>query len=109
MAMDTACAKLREAGLLLLHSSLDGTLRRTPLSSRDWLERMIVIAPLIQRGVTAAIKAWNEEAQPRPLEILPGLWAAAIPRVERRKRIGYAILFIPTEVFLQSEFLPACC
>ncbi len=109
MAEGTACTKLREAGLLLLHSSLDGTLRRTPLSSRDWLERMVVVAPLVQRGVTAAIKEWNEELQPRPLEILPGLWAAAIPRVERRKRIGYAVLFIPTEEFLQSEFLSACC
>lgn len=101
--------QLREVGLVLLHCTTDGALERTSNSSCDWLERIIVTAPLVQRGLKTATSGWNDQESPTSHEVLPGLWAAPIPCVERRKRAGYIVFFIPTVEFLQSEFLNACC
>lgn len=103
------CARLRRAGLVLLRCAPDGSLERVAELERDWLVRLAAAAPVVQRALRQVVTAWNGCEQPELVELLSGWWAAPIPLVERRKRVGYAVLLVPSDELLKSEFLAACC
>ena len=99
---------LRELGLLLVSCSADGALT-SRRSDRDWLADLLQAPTLVKRSLMEAASAWNEQARPTAVELVPGLWAAPALLQERRSTVGFTCALIPTRELLDSEHLSAMC
>ena len=107
--MDALCVSLREAGIVLLTTDLDGALLPTRASDIDWFASLFCHSPLFARALSQAAEIWREQPQPPLVELFPGCWIAAQPRMARRRRTGYVVVVLVTHDFLASEQLAAMC
>jgi len=101
--------RLRDVGMLLLACSETGELLAKPPLGRDWLSDLFCASPLFARAVAQAAEQWVEAAEPGAVQVLPGVWLAPIPLVNRRRISGYSLAVIPTGQLLESEQLLALC
>ncbi len=101
--------RLRDVGLLLLDCDATGKLISRPPPGRDWLTDLFCQAPIFIISLRQAAAEWAEQDPLHPLEVFPGCWLAPLPRVVRRRRIGYTVAVIATTPFLDSEQLSAMC
>ena len=101
--------RLREVGLLLLDCDATGKLISRPPPGRDWLIDLFCQAPIFIISLRQAAAEWAQQEPLQPLEVFPGCWLAPLPRVVRRRRIGYTVAVITTTPFLDSEQLSAMC
>lgn len=101
--------RLRAVGIATLQCDLDGGIEPRVRPEPDWLAMLLRASPLFQSGLRTAAKRWSNVDAPVPVEIVPGLWAAAIPRAIRRRREGYIVAIIPTMNLVGSEHLAAMC
>ncbi|MCH7798650.1 MAG: HD-GYP domain-containing protein [Planctomycetes bacterium] len=101
--------RLRDVGLLLLDCDATGKLVSRPSPGRDWLTDLFCQAPIFIISLRKAAAEWARQEPVRPLEVFPGCWLAPLPRVARRRRIGYTVAVIATTPFLDSEQLSAMC
>ncbi len=101
--------RMREVGLLLLDSDETGKLIARPSPGRDWLVDLFCQAPIFIISLRQAAAEWAQQDPPTPIEASPGCWFAPMPRVVRRRRIGYTVAVIVTTPFLHSEQLSAMC
>ncbi len=101
--------RLREVGLLLLDCDETGKLIARPSPGRDWLADLFCQAPIFIISLRQAAAQWAEQNPPTPIEASPGCWLAPLPRLMRRRRIGYTVAVIVTTPFLESEQLSAMC
>jgi HD-GYP domain-containing protein (c-di-GMP phosphodiesterase class II) len=103
-------AMLREIGMVLLSCDMSGVLATSRKTARrDWLTELVRAPRVVRRGLALACEQWADEACPQPLELVPGLWCASVPLRDRRDRVGYALIAIPTRDLLESEQLSAMC
>ncbi|MDP7574325.1 MAG: hypothetical protein QF723_04375, partial [Phycisphaerales bacterium] len=103
-------AMLREIGMVLCSCDLSGVLAPSRQTTRrDWLTELVRTPGLVRRGFKDACEQWGDESTPQPFELVPGLWCAAVPLRNRRDRVGYALIAIPTSELLKSEHLSAMC
>ncbi len=102
--------RLRGLGILLLTCSETGELlARTP-SGRDWLADLVCQSPLFLDAIKHATAKWRaEEASLDTTEVVPGVWLAPMPLINRRRVAGYSIAVIFTERLLRAEQLRAMC
>ncbi len=101
--------RLRDVGLLLLDCDKTGRLVSRPAPGRDWLTDLFCQAPIFIIALRKAAAQWAEQSEFEPLEVFPGCWMSALPKVNRRRRIGYAVAVIITGDFLECEQLSAMC
>ncbi len=101
--------RLREIGLLLLDCDMAGHLNSRPLPGTDWLSDLFCLSRIFRGALREAAGEWKQLDEPTGLEMFPGCWLYPMPRVSRRRRIGYAVVVIFTEAFLDCEQLSAMC
>ncbi len=101
--------RLREVGLLLLDCDTTGHLNSRPLPGADWLSDLFCLSRIFRGALREAAGKWKQLDELTGLEIFPGCWVYPMPRVSRRRRIGYAVAVILTEAFLDCEQLSAMC
>jgi len=103
-------AMLREIGMVLLSCDMGGGLTPSRQTARrDWLTELVRTPGIVRRGLTVACEQWADESCPQPLELVPGLWCGSVPLRDRRDRVGYVLIAIPTRDLLESEHLSAMC
>jgi HD-GYP domain-containing protein (c-di-GMP phosphodiesterase class II) len=103
-------AMLREIGMVLCSCGTSGELAPSRRTTRcDWLTDLVRTPGIVRRGIEDACAVWSDETTLQPRELVPGLWCAAVPLRDRRDRVGYAMLAIPTVELLDSEHLSAMC
>ncbi len=100
--------RLRELGLPVLDCDTRGVLQGAAAPG-DWLEALCRRAPLFAQALRGAAEEWRDQEEPAPVEGAPGLWLAALPLIDRRRRTGYAVAVIVTGAFLDSEQLRGMC
>ncbi len=105
----TLSRRLRDVGLLLLECDGTGQLISRPARGRDWLADLFCQAPIFIIALRQAAARWAQEEPPLLLEVFPGCWLAPLPRIVRRRRIGYTVAVIVATPFLSSEQLSAMC
>ena len=96
-------------GILLLECDGTGKLISRPAAGGDWLADLFCQAPIFIIALRQAAAQWTEQHPPEPLEIFPGCWLGPLPRINRRRRIGYYVAVIIAEPFLDCEQLSAMC
>jgi HD-GYP domain-containing protein (c-di-GMP phosphodiesterase class II) len=96
-------------GILLLECDQTGKLISRPAPGGDWLLDLYCQAPIFIIALRQAAAQWAEQRVPEPLEVFPGCWAAPMPRINRRRRIGYYVAVIIAAPFLDCEQLSAMC
>ncbi len=101
--------RLREVGLLLLDCDETGKLIARPSPGRDWLADLFGQAPIFIISLRQAAADWGQQDPPTPIEVSPGCWLSPLPRLVRRRRIGYTVAVIVATPFLESEQLSAMC
>jgi HD-GYP domain-containing protein (c-di-GMP phosphodiesterase class II) len=102
--------QLRELGLLVLEVDAAGSLRPEVRPRGDWLEELFVRSPLWRAALRAAAARWAaQEDLGGAEEVLPGCFAEALPRLDRRRRVGYAVAVIVSAAFVVGEELRAMC
>ncbi len=69
----------------------------------------ILNSRFLARRLVEACSAWNDQQDPNPAELIPGLTLLPAVRTERRRRTAYAISCqLSPGVFLTEEFAAAC-
>ncbi len=63
----------------------------------------------LARKLIDAASAWNEQEDPQPFELIPGLFALPAIRTERRRRADYPTAFHITPDALTTEEFSAAC
>ncbi len=101
--------RMRDVGLLLLECDRTGKLISRPSPGQDWLTDLFCQAPIFIIALRQAAAQWADLEALEPREISPGCWLSPVPRVNRRRRIGYYVSVIIAEPFLDSEQLSAMC
>ncbi|MHC4775172.1 MAG: HD-GYP domain-containing protein [Planctomycetota bacterium] len=101
--------RLRDVGILLLECDGTGKLISRPAAGGDWLADLFCQAPIFIIALRQAAAQWAEQHPPELLEIFPGCWLGPLPRINRRRRIGYYVAVIIAEPFLDCEQLSAMC
>ncbi len=101
--------RLREVGLLLLDCDTAGHLNSGPRPGADWLADLFCLSGIFRGALREAAGKWKELSELPGLELFPGCWVFPMPRVRRRRRVGYAVAVILTEAFLDCEQLSAMC
>jgi HD-GYP domain-containing protein (c-di-GMP phosphodiesterase class II) len=96
-------------GILLLDCDETGKLISRPPPGSDWLTDLFCQAPIFIIALRQAAAQWVEQQPPEPLEIFPGCWLGPLPRINRRRRIGYYLAVIIADPFLDCEQLSAMC
>ncbi len=105
----TMSRRLRDVGLLLLECDGTGQLVSRPSHGRDWLADLFCQAPIFIIALRQAAARWDPQEPPQLLEVFPGCWLAPLPRIVRRRRIGYTVAVVLATPFLASEQLSAMC
>lgn len=106
---EALATRLRSAGLCLLICDVDGKAIRFDRGVGDWFTMLFGNTGPIRRALENAATRWNGEADPKPREMIPGVWLAPIPLSMRRGREGYSVVVIPTHAILKSEQLVSMC
>lgn len=101
--------RLRAVGIVTLWCDTDGNLQPETPPQHDWMSDMLRKSPMFVSGLKRAAERWQQVNSPLPIEVVPGVWVSAIPRVARRRRQGYIVAIIPTIDLLGSEHLAAMC
>ena len=101
--------RLRAVGIATLQCDPTGEIDSPSRREGEWLVALVRKSPLFIDGLRAGAQRWSNVHAPVPVEIVPGLWAAAIPRTIRRRREGYVVAVIPTMDLVGSEHLAAMC
>jgi len=101
--------RLRDVGLLLLECDGTGQLISRPSAGRDWMADLFCQAPMFIVALRQAAAQWAPQEPPQLLEVFPGCWLAPLPRIVRRRRIGYTVAVVVATPFLASEQLSAMC
>lgn len=109
IAIKQVAKRLREAGLLLLQIDQTGEIDLQQTKESYWLSDLFCSSKIFRGAVRDAAKAWQRQAQPQTISAMPGCWLSALPRMDRRNRIGYYVLVIITHEFVASEQLYALC
>ena len=108
-AIRAVAQRLREVGLLLLDCDTVGHLNSRPLPGTDWLSELFCLSRIFRGALREAVDEWKQLKELTGLEMFPGCWVYPMPRVSRRRRIGYAVAVILTKAFLDCEQLSAMC
>jgi HD-GYP domain-containing protein (c-di-GMP phosphodiesterase class II) len=101
--------RLRDVGMLSLTCSRAGELLSDTPLGRDWLCDLFCGSPLFADALGRAAQRWSGESEPAADEVMPGVWVAPMPVLNRRRLIGYSLAVIPTAALLESEHLLAMC
>ncbi len=101
--------RLRGAGLSLMICDVQGKMIRVDRRMSDWFSMLFGNTGPVRHALEDAAKRWNSEADPKPCEMMPGVWLAPIPLSLRRGREGYSVVVIPTHDLLKSEQLVLMC
>ena len=101
--------RLREVGLLLLDCDTVGHLNSRPRPGTDWLADLFCLSRIFRGALREAAGKWKQLSELPGLELFPGCWVFPMPRVRRRRRVGYAVAVILTDAFLDCEQLSAMC
>ena len=101
--------RVRGAGMLLLSCDQTGKLMDPPAPGVDWLADLCCQAPIFTNALKEAASRWSQRSRLAPEEIFPGCWLAAMPKLSRRRRVGYTVAVILSEAFLDCEQLSAMC
>ena len=75
----------------------------------DWLADLLCRAAIVTDAIRRLVRRWESDAPPAVAELLPGLWIAPNPIVNRRRVAGYLLTLIPTPELLDAEQLQAMC
>jgi HD-GYP domain-containing protein (c-di-GMP phosphodiesterase class II) len=102
-------ARLREAGVLLIHCDASGGLQGVPPRGRDWLADLICVPRLVRRAIEGAAAVWESEGEPRRYEAMPGLWLYPQRQMSRRQNLGYTLAVLVTDRFITEAPLEALC
>ena len=63
----------------------------------------------MRRLLESTSRRWADEREPQPYEIFPGMWAAPLPQINRRRRVGYLVaLYLTPEALDAEQFQTAC-
>ena len=111
-ALDALRTRLRENGLVLLSCGTGGELNApgsVGVPGEDWLTDLFCGSPLFRKALRRVAEQWNQEYVPREVEVLPGVWLAGTPVLNRRRRSGYVAAIVPTTPLLEAEQLAAMC
>ena len=111
-ALDALRTRLRENGLVLLSCGTGGELNApgsVGVPGEDWLTDLFCGSPLFRKALRRVAEQWNQEDVPREVEVLPGVWLAGTPVLNRRRRSGYVAAIVPTTPLLEAEQLAAMC
>ncbi|MCH8822463.1 MAG: HD domain-containing protein [Planctomycetes bacterium] len=108
-ALNQATKRLRDAGLLLLQADSRGEIQAQQTKDSWWLSNLFCSSEIFCSALRGAAKTWQAQAQPQTISAFPGCWLSALPRMDRRNRIGYIVIVIVTQEFVASEQLYALC
>ncbi len=106
---ERTATRLRALGLPLLECDTSGRLRSDPETDQDWLGGLLRRSSRFTTALRQAAERWLSEEDPVPLEVLPGCWLAPVPRMARRRRLGYVVAVIATGDLLRGDLLAAMC
>jgi HD-GYP domain-containing protein (c-di-GMP phosphodiesterase class II) len=101
--------RFREAGLLLVECDQHGEVGPGCTLAGDWLTELLLRSPLFRVGLRRAAEGWAKQAEPVPVEAMPGCWLAPSPKVSRRRLSGYGVTVILTSACESSEQFAAMC
>lgn len=102
-------SRLRATGFVRFVCDADGAPLDPGPSGEDWLRDLVLLPALARRGLERAAQAWATESVLTPREIATGLWAVAVPRLERRRIAGWSVTAMPAKTLLEAEELHALC
>jgi len=102
--------RLREGGMVLAHVACDGRLREDQRDDGvDWYRRLLTRPTIVRQAIRQAASRWAKQPELAMEPLFEGLLALPIPRLQRRKRTGYAVILIPTLDLASTEHLHAMC
>ena len=108
-AAGDVAAMLRTAGIAVVRCDPTGSIRRDNNRGEDWLVDLLLASPLVCGEIASHASTWNDDRDPSPQEILPGLWAIATADRVNRRVGGWAVALVVTDAFVGSEHLRAVC
>jgi len=101
--------RFREVGLILLECDEQGQAGPSAPLAGDWLTELLLRSPLFRAALREAATLWGAHPEPAPLELMPGLWLAPSPKMNRRRLTGYIATVILTPDCETSEQFAAMC
>jgi HD-GYP domain-containing protein (c-di-GMP phosphodiesterase class II) len=96
-------------GAILLRCDLEGNIFRQVEGKPRWLEDLLLAGSMTRTGLHEACRLWRDEGELRERELLPGLWAAPLPIMRRKRRVGFFVGLIATADLLDGEHLVTLC
>lgn len=96
-------------GSLLLRCDLSGRLLPGASAERRWLENLLMASSFVRGGIEEACRVWTEQNEFLERELFPGIWAAPLPMMRRKRRIGYFLAVFVTIDILDGEHLSRLC
>ncbi len=108
-AIKCVTKRLRENGLLLLQIDLTGAIELLQTEESYWLSDLFCSSEIFRGALREAANAWQSQAETETISAMPGCWLSALPRMDRRNRIGYFVIIILSQEFVACEQLYALC